>query len=314
MMQRTDRHFRYFLRQLTKHTLLYSEMITARAILRGDRDRLLGFDPAEHPVSLQLGGDDPEELAEAARVGEDFGYDEIDLNVGCPSPRVQRGQFGAALMARPDHVAACVEAMRARVNLPVTVKHRLGIDDLDQYEHVERFVEVVGQAGCDRFTVHARKAILSGLSPKGNRTVPPLRYDWVHALKERFPEYRFVLNGGLRNWPEIEREARLVGSVMVGRAAYEDPYLLAEADVRMFGGASPVARRSDVLEGLSDYAETWVQSGGRLHAIVRHVLPLFSGVAGARGLRKQLAEAARDAIDSGSLLRDSAAQLRALGL
>ncbi|MDP6945861.1 MAG: tRNA dihydrouridine(20/20a) synthase DusA, partial [Myxococcota bacterium] len=220
MMQRTDRHFRVLIRQVTRHTLLYTEMLTANAIIHGDRRLLLDFDEVEHPVSLQLGGDDPTAMAEAARIGVDYGYDEINLNVGCPSNRVKNGCFGASLMRYPDKVAAIVDAMRGAVSVPVTVKHRIGIDELDRYEDMAHFVSVVREAGADRFSVHARKAWLEGLSPKENRTVPPLRYEDVYALKREFPGLAIEINGGVTTLNEVVDHLEHVDAVMVGRAAY----------------------------------------------------------------------------------------------
>ena len=232
MMDRTDRHFRFFLRRITRHTLLYTEMVTTGAVIHGDRERLLGFDLREKPVALQLGGDDPRALAECARIGEGFGYDEINLNVGCPSDRVQKGRIGACLMAEPERVADGVEAMRAAVSIPVTVKHRIGIDHLDRYEDMARFVTTVAAAGSDRFTVHARIAWLQGLSPKENRDIPPLRYDDVYRLKREHPDLSIEINGGVRSLDGVEEHLREVDAVMIGRAACDDPYLFAEADRR----------------------------------------------------------------------------------
>lgn len=293
MMDRTDRHFRYFMRQLTRRTLLYTEMITTGAIKHGDRPYLLDYDPAEHPVALQVGGDDPKDLAECARVAVEWGYDEINLNVGCPSDRVQSGQFGACLMARPARVADGVAAMRAVVAIPVTVKHRIGIDDLDRYEDLDRFVSIVASAGADRFTVHARKAHLQGLSPKENRTIPPLRYDDVHRLAREHPNLLIEINGGIRSMDAIQTHLGQTDGVMIGRAAYEDPYLFAEADRRIFGDElAPIPSRHEVAEGCLDYIEECVGRGMRLHAIVRHMLPLFAGQPGGRAFRRHISEQA----------------------
>ncbi len=290
MMDRTDRHFRFFARQLTRHTWLYTEMITTGAILHGDRERLLGFDAIEHPVVLQIGGDDPQACAESARVAAGMGYDEINLNVGCPSDRVQSGNFGACLMARPERVAACVEAMRAAVSLPVTVKHRIGIDGLEAYEDLERFVDVVAAAGCDRFIVHARIAVLGGLSPKENRTIPPLRYEDVYRLKRARPELRVEINGGIRSLDASLAQLEHVDGVMIGRAAYEDPYVFADADRRVFGADTPAPSRRAVVEACFDYADRLAADGRRLHLISRHLLALFVGQRGGRRFRRVIAE------------------------
>ncbi len=304
MMDRTDRHFRFILRQITRRTLLYSEMVTTGAILHGDRDHLLAFDACEHPVALQLGGDDPIALAECAKIGVDYGYDEIDLNVGCPSSRVQKGCFGAVLMKRPEVVARCVEAMKAAVDVPVTVKHRIGVDDIDQYEDMERFVAVVAPSGADRFTVHARKAWLKGLSPKENRNVPPLRYAEVHRLKQRFPELSIEINGGIRSLDVALEQLQYVDAVMIGRGAVDDPWLFAEADRRIYGETTPQPTRRAVVESVVPYTERHVASGGKVHHVSRHLLQLFRGQPGARRWRQLLTEgAARDPSDVGVLIR-----------
>ena len=290
MMDWTDRHCRYFLRLLTRHTLLYTEMVTTGAVLRGDRDRLLAHDPAEHPLALQLGGSEPSELAQAARIGADFGFDEINLNVGCPSDQVRSGRFGACLMADPPRVAACVAAMRAAVELPVTVKTRIGIDERDSYQELADFVGCVAGGGCQTFIVHARKAWLTGLSPKQNREIPPLRYDFVHRLKRDFPGLRFVLNGGLTDLEQIAEQLRQTDGVMLGRAAYENPYLLAEVDRRFFDGARPPPERHAIVRALVPYADRQLRAGTPLHCITRHVLGLFQGVPGARAWRRYLSE------------------------
>ena len=295
MMNRTDRHFRYLLRQLTRETLLYTEMVTTGALLHGDRERLLAFDEEERPLSLQLGGDDPRELEACARWAADRGYDEINLNVGCPSDRVRKGNFGVCLMAEPERVAAAVAAMREAVPLPVSVKHRIGFDDLDRYEDMVRFVETVAAAGCDRFTVHARKAWLSGLNPKENRNVPPLRHGEVHRLKRDFPELLIEINGGIRSLAEVHEQLAHVDGVMIGRAAYDEPFLLAAADREVFGtdGAdtSPPSRR-EVLEGYLPYIERHLREGVPLKHLTRHLLHLFAGRPGARSWRRALSERA----------------------
>jgi tRNA-dihydrouridine synthase A len=291
MMDRTDRHFRAFLRRITRRTLLYSEMITTGAVLHGDREHLLGFSPEERPLALQLGGDDPGELARAAALAAEWGYDEVNLNVGCPSDRVQKGRFGACLMAEPERVAAAVAAMRDAVDLPVTVKHRLGIDDADRYEDMHRFVVTVAAAGCDRFSVHARKAWLSGLSPKENRTVPPLRYEAVHRLKRELPHLVIEINGGILDLAAARQHlAAGVDAVMIGRAAYDDPYLLAAADRDLFADPAPAPSRREVIEAFLPYVEDRLRRGDPLKRLTRHVLGLFAGRPGARAWKRHLAE------------------------
>ena len=291
MMDRTDRYFRFFMRQLTKRTLLYTEMITTGAIIHGDRDLLLGYDDIEHPLALQVGGDDPAALKTSARVAEDLGYDEIDLNVGCPSDRVQSGRFGACLMARPEQVADCIAAMRAEVKIPVTVKHRIGIDEQDSYEDLARFVEVVRGSGADRFIVHARKAFLQGLNPKQNRTVPPLRYDDVHRLKAENPDLCIEINGGIRTLEAAAQQLRHVDGVMIGRAAYEDPYIFATADRALFGEPDAIdPTRQQVIEACAEEASRMVAEGGRLHRLARHLLPMFAGRPGGRAFRRHISE------------------------
>jgi tRNA-dihydrouridine synthase A len=293
MMDWTDRHCRYFLRLISRHARLYTEMITAPALMHGDVPRHLDFDPAEHPLALQLGGSDPRELAHAARLGERWGYDEINLNCGCPSERVQTGSFGACLMAEPSLVADCVRAMRDAVDVPVTVKHRIGLDHDERYAFVRDFVGTVAEAGCGVFIVHARNAVLKGLSPKENREVPPLRYDVVRRLKGDFPALTFVLNGGLADWDAIERERPLVDGVMLGRSAYHNPYLLAEADRRIFGDPSRPRSRAEVMAALAQYAVRQLAQGTALRSISRHVLGLYHGVAGGRRFRQLLSDAKR---------------------
>jgi tRNA-dihydrouridine synthase A len=292
MMDRTDRHFRAFLRKITRRTLLYSEMVTTGAIEHGDRERLLGHDPEESPVSLQLGGEDPAALARCAAVAAGYGYDEVNLNVGCPSDRVRHGSFGACLMARPELVAEAVAAMREAVDLPVTVKHRIGIDGLDRYEDMARFVEVVADAGCDRFIVHARVAVLEGLSPKENRSVPPLRYADVHRLKQEFPGLAIEINGGITDLDQVRDHLESVDGVMIGRAAYDDPYLLAAADRHVHGDreAEPPTRR-EIVEAMIPYVERWRAADLYLSRITRHMLGLYAGVPGARAWRRHLTEA-----------------------
>ena len=306
MMEWTDRHCRVFLRQLTAHALLYTEMVTSGAVLHGNRERLLGFDACEHPVALQIGGSGPRELAEAARIGADFGYDEINLNVGCPSDRVQSGRFGACLMAEPELVAASVAAMAGAVSLPVTVKCRIGIDDQDSEADLERFVRAVADAGCRTIVVHARKAWLEGLSPKQNREVPPLDYGRVHRLKQAHPELEIVINGGIATLDDAEAHLARVDGVMLGRAAYQTPYLLAEVDRRFHGAASPVPTRGEVLERFLPYVERKLGEGVRLHRMTRHILGLFQGQPGARAFRRHLSERACRPGAGADVLREAA--------
>jgi tRNA-dihydrouridine synthase A len=292
MMDWSDRHCRYFFRQLSRRALVYTEMITAGALIHGDVVRHLRFHSEEHPIALQLGGSDPAELAHCARLGEGWGYDEINLNCGCPSERVQHGAFGACLMAEPEVVADCVKAMRDAVGIPVTVKHRLGIDRIDDYDFARRFVDVLAAAGCRTFIVHARNAVLKGLSPKDNREVPPLRYAEVHRLKREFPELTIVINGGIASWPQIEQHLTHVDGVMLGRTAYHDPYLLAQADRRFRGDASSPTR-IQVVHAMYDYAREEAQRGTSLRAIARHMLGLFHGQPRARLWRQMLCDASR---------------------
>ena len=290
MMDRTDRHYRYFMRQITRHTLLYTEMITTAALLHGDRDKLLDFSEVEKPLALQLGGDDPAHLATCARLAEDWGYDEVNLNVGCPSDRVQHGHFGACLMAQPALVAQCVAAMRQATTLPVTVKHRIGIDDLDRYEDMAHFVSTVAQVGCDRFIVHARKAVLHGLSPRENRTVPPLRYDDVYRLKADFPTLRIEINGGITTLLQATAHLQCVDGAMLGRAAYDHPYLFAEADVLWYSDTAPPPTRRQVLEVMLAYLKCWAAQGLPPYRIVRHLLSLFAYQRAARLWKRALSE------------------------
>ena len=293
MMDWTDRHCRFFLRLISRHARLYTEMVTAPALLHGDVPRHLDFDRAEHPVALQLGGSDPVMLAHGARLGAQWGYDEINLNCGCPSERVQTGSFGACLMGAPSLVADCVKAMRDAVDVPVTVKHRIGLDAMDDYGFVRDFVGTVAQAGCDVFIVHARNAVLKGLSPKENREVPRLRYDVVHRLKRDFPQLTIVLNGGLNDWPAIERELDRVDGVMLGRAAYHDPYVLAPVDWRLFGVETPPPTRADVLRALMPYIAAQRQRGTSLRGMARHFLGLYHGRPGGRRFRQILSDSVR---------------------
>jgi tRNA-dihydrouridine synthase A len=290
MMDWTDRHCRVFHRLLSRQARLYTEMVTAQAVLRGDRNRLLAFSPAEHPVALQLAGCEPALLAEAAVVGEAYGYDEINLNIGCPSDRVQEGRFGACLMAEPELVARCVAAMRRPLKVPVTVKCRIGIDDQDSQRDLDRFIRIVADAGCTSFIVHARKAWLKGLSPKQNRELPPLDYARVWALKASHPELEIIINGGIATLGSAQAQLAKVDGVAIGRSAYQNPYLLADVDRQLFGQKAPPPSRRAVLEALIPYAEAHLGRGGRLNNIVRHILGLYAGQPHARAFRRHLAQ------------------------
>jgi len=290
MMDRTDRHFRYFLRQISRRTLLYTEMVTSAAILHGDRDRLLGFSPEEKPLVLQVGGDNPTDLAECARIAEIMGYDAINLNVGCPSSRVQSGNFGACLMAEPARVADCVTAMQQATSLPVTVKHRIGIDDRDSYTALHQFVRVVADAGCQHFIVHARKAWLQGLSPKENRDIPPLRYGDVHQLKQDFPHRFIEINGGFTQLAQVKEQLTQVDAVMIGRAAYDNPYLFAAVDRELYGDVHQSPSRHQVVEAMLPYIDHWTDNGLKLSSITRHLLQLFVGQPGSRAWKRLLTE------------------------
>jgi len=313
MMEWTDRHCRYFLRQISRHCRLYSEMVTSAALLRGDPERLLGFHPAEHPLALQLGGSDPVELAQAARLGEAYGYDEINLNLGCPSDRVRSGRFGACLMAQPERVADCVAAMTAAVAVPVTVKTRIGIDDQDSYETLAAFVERLAAAGCRTFIVHARKAILKGLSPKENRSVPPLRYDVVYRLKNEFPGLTIVLNGGIRQLDDAAVHLGHVDGVMMGREAYHNPCVLSRVDARFYADPGDVPDRALIVERMLPYIERELGAGSELKHITRHMLGLFQGVPGARAWRRHLSAHAYRAGARSEVLLDALAVAGAVG-
>lgn len=292
MMDWTDRHCRYFLRLITRRALLYSEMVTSGAIIHGDSARFLAFDPAEHPVALQLGGADPHDLATAARAGADAGFDEINLNVGCPSDRVQRGRFGACLMAEPDLVADCVKAMADAVAQPITVKTRIGVDDLDSYELLMAFTEKMARAGAGRLIVHARKAWLQGLSPKQNRDIPPLDYPRVYRLKHDFPEMTMVINGGLQDLDTAAAQLDHVDGVMLGRVAYQNPYVLADADRRFFDDERAPLSREEVVLAFLPYVEAQLSAGVPLKSMTRHILGLFNGIPQARLWRRHLSEEA----------------------
>jgi tRNA-dihydrouridine synthase A len=290
MLDWTDRDFRYLLRLISKHTLLYTEMVTTGALIHGNRERFLAHDALEYPLALQLGGSDPNDLASCAKMGEQAGYSEINLNVGCPSDRVQSGSFGACLMADPKLVAECVAAMKEAVDIPVTVKTRLGIDDHETYEFLTDFIEPVAEAGCEIFILHARNAWLKGLSPKENRDVPPLKYDFVYQAKQDYPELHIDINGGIHNLTDAKQHLEKVDGVMMGRAIYNDPYLLAEADNVMFGDDHPVPTRHQVIEQMLPYIEQRMTEGRPVKSITRHMLGLFQGQQGARAWRRHISE------------------------
>lgn len=290
MLDWTTREYRYFARLLSPHALLYTEMVTCGAILHGDRDRHLAFHDAEHPVALQLGGSDPKAMAECARIAEDYGYDEVNINVGCPSDRVQNGTFGACLMATPEVVAEVYQVMDAVSSIPVTVKHRIGIDDQDSEEDLERFISTVAEAGCHTFIVHARKAWLQGLSPKENREVPPLDYERVYRLKQAHPDLTIVINGGIRTFDEMHNHLKHVDGVMVGREAYQNPYLLADVGRQLYDDSIMPPERLDVVRAMFPFIERHIQEGGALHHVTRHMLGLFHGQRGAKGWRRHLSE------------------------
>ncbi|PPC85551.1 MAG: tRNA dihydrouridine(20/20a) synthase DusA [Hyphomicrobium sp.] len=290
MMDWTDRHCRVFHRQLTQHARLYTEMVTADAVIHGDRERLIGFSNCERPLALQLGGSNPTKLAQAARIGADYGYDEINLNVGCPSDRVQEGRFGACLMAEPSLVADCVSAMRAAVAIPVTVKCRIGIDDQDSEGDFQNFIDIVSDAGCTTFIVHARKAWLQGLSPKENREIPPLDYARVYRLKATRPGLTIVINGGIETLAASDEHLKHVDGVMLGRAAYQNPYILAYVDRMFFDAKAQVVSRAEALAALVPYADKHISKGGRLSNVTRHILGLYHGQKRGRLFRRHLSE------------------------
>ena len=304
MMDRTDRHDRYFLRLISPSALLYTEMITTGAILHGDRDRFLKFHAAEHPVALQLGGADANDLARCAEIAAAYGYDEVNLNVGCPSDRVQNARFGACLMKEPEVVAAGVAAMRSAVDLPVTVKTRIGVDDQDSWDDFIAFVETVAAGGCDTFIIHARKAWLHGLSPKENREIPPLCYDTVYRLKQRYPEFSVSINGGIVTCAEAATHLKHVDGVMIGRAAYENSWLLAEIEAAVLDG-NPPANRETVLDRYIDYIDREMAAGVPFYAMARHVLGLYQGVRGARAWRRHISENGPRRGATGDVLREA---------
>lgn len=309
MMGWTDRHARYFLRLITKHSLLYTEMVNTGALLHntqkvGSQKRLLAFHEAEHPVAIQLGGSDPQALAQCASMAEDAGFDEVNLNVGCPSDRVKSGNFGACLMATPDLVADCVSAMKAKVSVPVTVKCRIGIDDMEGYQSLEHFIEVVTEGGCDTFIVHARKAWLKGLSPKQNREIPPLKYDYVYRLKSEKPGLSISINGGIKTIESVQQQLEHVDGVMIGREAYYNPYILASVDRDVYHDTDAALKtREEVVYQMCDYIDDEITKGVDLHSITRHILGLYHGCRGARAWRRHLSEKAHDAGADSSVVK-----------
>ena len=305
MLDWTDRHDRYFLRLISRHALLYTEMITTGALIYGDREKFLEFNEDEHPVAIQLGGSDPVDMATCAKMAEDYGYDEVNINVGCPSNRVQSGMFGACLMAKPELVAECVSAMQAAVNIPVTVKHRIGIDEDESLEQLIEFVETVSAAGCKTFIVHARKAWLKGLSPKENRDIPPLRYDVVHQLKQSNPQLEIIINGGICDLETTQTQLEKVDGVMMGREVYHNPYILADVDQRFFGSTEKVLTRFEIIERLFPYIQEELSKGARLQSISRHILGIFNGMPGARKWRRYISENAPPAGADENVIRQA---------
>ena len=293
-MDWSDRHCRFFWRQISRQALLYTEMVTCGALIHGDRERFLDFNPEEHPVALQLGGSNASELAQCALLAQQWGYDEVNLNVGCPSDRVQSGRFGACLMAEPELVRDCLAAMVAACDIPVTIKHRTGIDHQDSYEELVQFIDTVAESGVRSFIIHARKAWLHGLSPKQNRDLPPLQYDWVYRLKQHFPALEIIINGGIESIAESQVHLAHVDGVMLGRAAYHRPWCLAQVDPLLFQQPAPSQSEIEVVERMLPYIETELSRGGRLNHITRHMLGLFQGAPGARAYRRHLSEHATE--------------------
>lgn len=291
MMDHTDRHFRFFMRLLSKHAVLYTEMITTGALIHGDRQRFLKFNDVEHPVAIQLGGSNPEDLAQCAKMAEDEGYDEVNLNIGCPSDRVQNGQFGACLMANKNLVADCVNKIKLITTIPVTIKTRIGIDDLDSYEFLYDFIDTTHKSGCDTYIIHARKAILSGLSPKENREIPPLNYSRVYQIKQDFPDLNITINGGFTEAEQIKSQLNHVDGVMIGRAAYQNPYMLAQSDKKIFGETEEMQTRMDILNLYRDYVAEQLDKGERIKNMTRHIIGLYQGQPGARRYRQILSQA-----------------------
>jgi tRNA-dihydrouridine synthase A len=313
MMDWTDRHCRVFHRQITRHTWLYTEMVTTGALVHGDVARHLSYDEIEHPVALQLGGSDPADLATSAKLGQEWGYDEINLNCGCPSERVQRGAFGACLMAEPQLVADCVKAMRDAVDIDVTVKHRIGIDKNEDYGFVRDFVGTIADAGCNTFIVHARNAILKGLSPKENREIPPLKYEVAYQLKREFPALEIIINGGIKTSDEVALHLQHVDGVMLGREAYHNPYVMADYDARFYGDDTPVKTRTEVLAAMLPYIAAQLaqygEKGLKLNSITRHMLGIMTGLPGARAFRQLMSDPKRLAEADPALLLEAAERM-----
>ncbi|WP_296055455.1 tRNA dihydrouridine(20/20a) synthase DusA [uncultured Amphritea sp.] len=310
MMEWTDRHCRYFHRLISHNAVLYTEMVTTGALIHGDRERFLQYNQAEHPLALQLGGSNPDDLTTCSRMAEDFGYDEVNLNVGCPSDRVQNNMIGACLMAHPGLVAECLEKMQSAVGIPVTIKHRLGIDAMDSYEELHQFVSIVRESGCKTFIIHARKAILQGLSPKENRDIPPLKYDWVYQIKQAFPELEILINGGIKTLDETKAHLQHVDGVMIGREAYHNPYMMAEVD-KLYNPDAGVQTRLQIIEQMYPYIEDQLSRGCYLGHITRHLLGLFHGQPGGRQFRRYLSENAHKAGADVDVLKQAVARVAA---
>ncbi len=311
MLDWTDRHMRYFLRLISKRALLYTEMVTTGAIIHGDSDRFLRYNQQEHPVALQLGGSVPNDLVHCAKIAEDYGYDEINLNIGCPSDRVQSGMFGACLMAKPELVAEGVAAMKAAVNIPVTVKSRIGIDDLDSYADLVNFIATVAErGGCKTFIIHARKAWLQGLSPKENREIPPLHYETVYRIKQDFPDLEIIVNGGITTLTQCHEHLTQVDGVMIGREAYHNPFILAAVDQALYGDKVAPVSKIEVYNQYLDYVKERMTEGAKLNSLSRHLLGLFNGVPGARGFRRHISENAHKPNASIAVLRDALAFIK----
>lgn len=305
MIDWTDRHCRYFLRQISPNVMLYTEMITCGALLHGDVDRHLRFNDEEHPIALQLGGSNPSDLAKCTELANQYGYDEINLNCGCPSDRVQSGAFGACLMKTPEKVRECLSAMRSATDKPVTLKCRIGVDEFDDYEFLKEFIATTAESGCDTFIIHARKAWLKGLSPKQNREIPPLRYDVVHQLKQDFPALKFLINGGIQTLPQMEEQLALTDGIMIGREAYQNPYILADIERQIYGSANILSREEIALK-MIDYARGQYENYGTpVKSITRHILGLYQGQKGAKIWRRTLSEAHKVAEDHFTLIQDA---------